>query len=97
MSTNIVDIDEIRFPPYFSGMSTISPEQCRAGRGWLGWTQDQLADKAGVGLSTVKDFEKGTRTPIQNNRAALERALKDAGIACVFGKDGTARGVEKVK
>lgn len=62
----------------------LSPEQCRAARGWLGWTQDQLAERARVSLSTVRDFEKGRRTPIANNLEALIRALMDAGIRLRF-------------
>lgn len=58
----------------------LSPEQSRAARGWLDWTQAELATRASVGLSTVKDFEAGRRTPIGNNLAAIERALTDAGI-----------------
>jgi ribosome-binding protein aMBF1 (putative translation factor) len=58
----------------------MKPEQSRAARGWLGWTQADLADKARVGLSTVKDHEAGKRTPIQNNLDAMRRALEAAGI-----------------
>src|SRR6266404_303403 len=58
----------------------MNPEQCRAARGWLGWTQQELARRAGVGLSTVRDFENGDRTPIPNNRAAITRAIEEAGI-----------------
>jgi len=58
----------------------ISPEQSRAARGWLDWSQDELAKRANVSLSTVRDFEKGRRTPIANNLEAIERALTVAGI-----------------
>jgi ribosome-binding protein aMBF1 (putative translation factor) len=58
----------------------MSPEQCRAARGWLAWTQQELATKAKVGLSTVKDYERGERTPIANNREAIQRALENAGM-----------------
>jgi transcriptional regulator with XRE-family HTH domain len=57
------------------------PEQSRAARGWLGWTQAKLADEASVGLSTVKDFEAGKRAPISNNLHAMKRALEAFGIA----------------
>ena len=57
----------------------LSPEQCRAARGWLDWSQEDLAVRAKVSLSTVRDFEKGRRTPIANNLDALQRAINAAG------------------
>jgi transcriptional regulator with XRE-family HTH domain len=72
----------------------MSPEQCRAARAWLNWTQQELARRAGVGLSTVRDFEKGERTPIPNNLAAIQRAVEGAGIGLVFRADGEAAGIE---
>lgn len=57
----------------------MKPEQSRAARGWLGWTQAQLAEAARVGLSTVKDFESGKRVPIANNLDAIRRALQEGG------------------
>jgi transcriptional regulator with XRE-family HTH domain len=65
----------------------ISPEQCRAARAWLGWPQPELASRAKVGLSTVRDFETGMRTPIVNNRQAIQGALEAAGIAFLFEAD----------
>jgi transcriptional regulator with XRE-family HTH domain len=76
--------------PMYPGMS---PEQCRAARAWLDWTQQELARRAGVGLSTVRDFEKGERTPIPNNLAAIRRAIEAAGIRLVFRHDGKAAGI----
>ena len=58
----------------------MSPQQCRAARAWLGWSQHDLARRARVGLSTVKDFERGDRRPIANNLAAMARAIEEAGI-----------------
>jgi transcriptional regulator with XRE-family HTH domain len=58
----------------------MSPDQCRAARGWLGWTQQELADRAKVGLSTLRDFEARRRKPIPNNLAAIRSALEAAGI-----------------
>jgi predicted transcriptional regulator len=59
----------------------MSPEQLRAARNWLGWTQQELANLAKVGLSTIKDFESGKRTPIANNAAAIKSALESGGIS----------------
>lgn len=58
----------------------MTPEQTRAARGWLGWPQAKLAEAASVGLSTVKDYEAGKRTPIVNNLEAIQRALEAAGV-----------------
>lgn len=68
----------------------MSPEQCRAARGWLGWTQQKLADQAKIGLSTLRDFEGRRRKPIANNLDAIKRALEAAGIEFT---DGDAPGV----
>ena len=72
----------------------MTPEQCRAGRAWLNWTQAQLADTAGVALSTLKDFEGGRRVPIGNNLAAMRAALEKQGIGFAYDGDGkTALGI----
>lgn len=61
----------------------ITPEQSRAARGLLDWSQQTLADAAGVGLSTVRDFEKGRRTPTAANLQAIRTALDSAGVLLV--------------
>lgn len=61
----------------------LTPEQSRAARGWLDWSQDDLARRANVSLSTVRDFEKGRRVPIANNLDALRRAILAAGVQLV--------------
>jgi ribosome-binding protein aMBF1 (putative translation factor) len=65
----------------------LSPEQCRAARAWLGWSQDDLAQRASIGLSTLKDFENGKRVPMRNNLDALRRALEAAGVKATFKAD----------
>jgi predicted transcriptional regulator len=76
---------------------TMSPEQCRAARAWLNWSQTALADKASVGLSTVKSFEGGARNPIANNLSAMQRALEAAGVEMVFGEGGKATGISVLR
>jgi DNA-binding transcriptional regulator YiaG len=80
MSTQIVGVDEKNLRPYLGPMS---PEQSRAARGWLDWSQSELAAKASVSLSTVRDYEKGRRVPIANNLTAMKAALEKEGISFV--------------
>jgi len=71
----------------------MSPEQSRAARGWLGWSQSELAKRANVSLSTVYEFEKAQRTPTANNLGAMRRAIEAAGVRLVFSKDGSPAGI----
>lgn len=89
-STKKDDIDKNNFSHHISLMS---PEQVRAARGWLGWSQHDLAKRAQVGVSTVKDFENGNRTPIANNLQAIQRALEAGGVKLIFDPSGRALGV----
>ncbi len=73
----------------------IAPEQCRAARAWLDWTQDELASRAGVSLSTVRDFEKGRRIPTLASAAAITDALARAGMELVFDRTERPKGVER--
>lgn len=67
---------------------SITPAQCRAARGLIPLTQQQLADASGVSLRTIAHFEKGERVPISSNIAAIRRALEEAGVRFI------ERGVE---
>ena len=70
-------------------MLAIAPEQSRAARGLLGWSQTELAEAAGVALQTISKFETGDRTPIANNLIAIRRALEAAGVKFIpAGKTG---------
>jgi len=58
----------------------MTPAQCRAGRALIEWTQPQLAEAAGFGLSTVVDFERGRRQVSAEAIAAIRGALEAAGV-----------------
>ncbi len=70
----------------------LTPAHSRAARGWLDWTQADLAEKAKTSLSTIRDFEKGRRSPIANNLDAIRRVFESHGIEIVFDK-GRAAGI----
>jgi transcriptional regulator with XRE-family HTH domain len=67
----------------------MTPGQCRAARAWLNWTQEDLAEKSGVSLSALKDFEAERRVTIAANRGAIRQALEAADIR--FGLDFCGR------
>jgi transcriptional regulator with XRE-family HTH domain len=46
----------------------------------LDMTQIELAAGASVSKNTIVDFEKGRRTPVPNNLAAIQRVLEEAGV-----------------
>lgn len=71
----------------------MTPEQSRAARGWLGWSQRDLASRANVALNTVNEFEAGRRNPTPNNLLALRRAIETEGIRLLFDEAGEGAGI----
>ena len=63
-------------------------EQIRAGRGLLNWSQDELAERAGVKRRVVAAYESGARVPHQRNLDSLSAALCEAGVEEVRRDDG---------
>lgn len=57
-------------------------EQCRAARSLLGWSAQELADKAGIGVATVRRYEGGS--PVADiSLEALSGALASAGVTLI--------------
>lgn len=71
----------------------MTPQHSRAARSWLGWSQTELAKRAKVSLSTVRDYETGRRNPIPNNVEAMRRAIEEAGIEFVYDRAGKPAGI----
>ena len=72
----------------------ISVAQIRAARGLLGWSQGELADRAGLSRSAVARLELGEVEPREETVEKLHRALFRAGVR--FTSD-PKRGVEGVE
>jgi transcriptional regulator with XRE-family HTH domain len=58
----------------------ITPMQCRAARGLLDWSQRDLAEKAGVGIVTVRQLEAGTHEARRATLDVVQRAFEAAGV-----------------
>lgn len=69
-----------------------TPLMCRAGRALLDWSQPQLSQASGLGLSTVVDFERNRRKVSGDAIGALRRALETAGVVFLEEGDVTAGG-----
>jgi len=61
-------------------LSVITPEQCRAARGLLAWSQQQLANRSHVGVVTVHQLEAGISRPRRATLEVIRRALEIAGV-----------------
>ena len=68
----------------------ITPEQCRAGRGLLAWSQQDLADAAKVGVVTVHQLEAGTSSPRRATLEVIKRAFDKAGVEFIDENGGGA-------
>ncbi len=69
--------------------------QIRAARALLGWNQIALAEKSGVGISTIKRIETGTGLLRSSTSSAwrIQKALEKAGIIFIDDDGSTGPGV----
>ena len=58
----------------------ITSSQSRAARGLLDWSQQELANRAGVGIVTIRQLEAGVKTPRRATLHVVRRALEVAGV-----------------
>jgi transcriptional regulator with XRE-family HTH domain len=70
--------------------SVITGNQIKAARALIGWSQDELAKRAGVGVVTVKRFETSdVLMGTLNSLRKVEAAFSKAGVEFILpGPDG---------
>ena len=61
-------------------ISDIAPEQCRAARAYLGWSQRELAERTGVNRLTVMDFEGRRWKTAPEIRQRIRAVFEEAGV-----------------
>ena len=60
---------------------SISPEQCRAARAFLNWGQAELAERSGITVNPIVNFERGSGSePEARTLRKIARAFELAGI-----------------
>ena len=58
----------------------ITASQCRAARGLLDWTQQDLADAAHIGVATIRLFEGQATETRHATIVVIRSALESAGV-----------------
>lgn len=70
----------------------LTPEQIRAARGLLNWSQRQLFEASGVALQSIKNIETGKTDPRLSTATAIRTALESAGVIFID-QNGNGPGV----
>lgn len=74
-------------------LGKIAPEQMRAARGLVDWSQSDLAAAAGLSLPTIKRAERDLGAVVSEDAlAAIRKALEKAGVIFVA-ENGDGPGV----
>lgn len=73
----------------------ITPEQCRAARGLLDWTQAELAQRVSISAVSLRAFEKGGEMR-DSNQKLLRLTFEAAGIQFIP-ENGGGAGVRLAK
>jgi transcriptional regulator with XRE-family HTH domain len=68
----------------------INAAQCRAARGLIGWSQQELAKNAGIGTVAVHQLESGTSQPRRATLDVIRRAFEKAGVVFIDENGGGA-------
>ena len=63
-----------------SGERVMEPMQCRAARGLLQWTQQELSAKSTISVTTIRHFETGVTKPNPSTVIVLRLTLEKAGV-----------------
>ena len=71
----------------------IESAQLRAGRAFVGWSQAELANAAGLPLGTVELFEMGSGNQVPPEAVARLRATLEAAGVVFIPDDGGGAGV----
>lgn len=80
---------------YTAFMIYLSREQCRAARGLLNWTQQDLASHTGLSKTSINNFERGLSNVKIDTLSLIHKALTNEGLI-FFDNDGLQRHKESL-
>ena len=69
----------------------VTAAQCRAARGLLDWSQQDLANRAELGIVTVRQIEAGVTEPRRATLAVVRQAFERAGVEFINENGGGPR------
>jgi len=76
-------------------MNLIQPVQIKAARAILGWSQEELANKAGLSITTIRNMELGF-IPRRSTLDFVRKVVEKAGLEFTDG-EGVRRRMDEVK
>jgi len=74
-------------------LRNMTPAQCRAARALLGLSQPELAERATLSVTALRNFERGASGLQRNNLAAVRAAIEAAGAELIEADDAAGVGV----
>ena len=70
-----------------------TPDQLRAARALLNWSQDDLASAAEVAVMMIKNYERRLSDPRLSSMTKLKQTLEQAGIEFIDSTEKSGPGV----
>lgn len=71
----------------------MTPSQCRAARALLGWSQENLAQKAGCSRVRIAEFEQNKARPYESTLEKISSAFEVGGVLFVDPDANSGEGV----
>jgi predicted transcriptional regulator len=89
---SVVPITRVQYPA-----EMVTTRQLRAARALLGWSQQDVVDRTGIGLNTINDIERGARDPRKSTWDKIVQTLRDAGVEFIGDGQASLAGGEGVR
>jgi transcriptional regulator with XRE-family HTH domain len=93
-SRNVSENDTcVAASPFATDKEGMTPQTCKAARGLLGISQDELAERADVTALTIRKYETGKTGLAHRTWRAMRGALEKSGVVFIDENDDHGPGV----